>query len=48
MVAHGLTWWLCTASAGELWQRPDIALAPAQRYSVVYENLQTAAAIAGF
>jgi hypothetical protein len=45
-VAHGLTLWLCTASAGELWQRPDIALALAQRYAAAYEDLQTAAAIA--
>lgn len=45
-VAHGLTLWLCTASAGELWQRPDIALALAQRYAVAYEDLQTAEAIA--
>lgn len=45
-VAHGLTLWLCTASAGELWQRPDIALALAQRYSAAYADLQTAAAIA--
>ena len=44
--AHGLTLWLCTASAGELWQRPDIALALAQRYSAAYGDLQTAAAIA--
>jgi hypothetical protein len=45
-VAHGLTLWLCTASAGELWQRPDIALALAQRYSAAYADLDTAAAIA--
>jgi aminoglycoside phosphotransferase (APT) family kinase protein len=45
-VAHGLTLWLCTASAGELWQRPDIALALAQRYSAAYEDLQTAQALA--
>ncbi|WP_280826709.1 phosphotransferase [Mycobacterium sp. OTB74] len=45
-VAHGLTLWLCTASAGELWQRPDIALALAQRYAAAYEDLQTAQAIA--
>lgn len=45
-VAHGLTLWLCTASAGELWQRPDIALALAQRYSAAYEDLQTAHALA--
>lgn len=44
-VAHGLTLWLCTASAGELWQRPDIALALAQRYSAAYEDLQTAQAL---
>ncbi|MQY23633.1 protein kinase family protein [Nocardia macrotermitis] len=40
-VAHGLTLWLCTASAGELWQRPDIALALAQRYSAAYGDLDT-------
>ncbi len=45
-VAHGLTLWLCTASAGELWQRPDIALALAQRYSVAYADLDTASALA--
>ncbi len=44
-VAHGLTLWLATASAGELWQRPDIALALAQRYSAAYEDLQTADAL---
>lgn len=45
-VAHGLTLWLCTASAGELWQRPDIAVALAQRYSAAYADLHTAEAIA--
>ena len=45
-VAHGLTTWLATASAGELWQRPDIALALAQRYSAAYEDLDTAQALA--
>ncbi|WP_231386815.1 ecdysteroid 22-kinase family protein [Nocardia sp. BMG111209] len=45
-VAHGLTLWLATASAGELWQRPDIALALAQRYSAAYTDLDTAGAIA--
>ncbi|MCF6390705.1 aminoglycoside phosphotransferase family protein [Mycobacterium sp. MBM] len=45
-VAHGLTTWLATASAGELWQRPDIALALAQRYSAAYEDLHTAQALA--
>lgn len=44
-VAHGLTLWLCTASAGELWQRPDIAIALAQRYSTAYADLQTADAL---
>jgi hypothetical protein len=45
-VAHGLTLWLCTASAGELWQRPDIALALAQRYSSAYADLDTPSALA--
>ena len=44
-VAHGLTLWLCTASAGELWQRPDIAIALAERYSAAYADLQTAQAL---
>ncbi len=44
-VAHGLCTWLATASAGELWQRPDIALALAQRYSMAYGDLDTAQAI---
>lgn len=43
--AHGLTLWLCTASAGELWQRPDIALTLAQRYAAAYADLETAAAL---
>jgi aminoglycoside phosphotransferase (APT) family kinase protein len=45
-VAHGLTLWLCTASAGELWQRPDIAIALAQRYSAAYADLDTPSALA--
>jgi len=45
-VAHGLCTWLATASAGELWQRPDIALELAQRYSMAYGDLDTAAALA--
>ncbi len=45
-VAHGLCTWLATASAGELWQRPDVALELAQRYSIAYGDLDTAAAIA--
>lgn len=44
-VAHGLAIWLCTASAGDLWQRPDIAIALAQRYSAAYADLDTAAAL---
>jgi aminoglycoside phosphotransferase (APT) family kinase protein len=44
-VAHGPTLWLCTASAGELWQRPDIAIALAERYSTAYADLQTAQAL---
>lgn len=43
-VAHGLTLWLVTASAGA-WQRRDIALALAQRYSAAYEDLATAEAL---
>ena len=46
VVAHGLTTWLATASAGELWQRPDIALELARRYSAAYQDLQTAQALA--
>jgi Phosphotransferase enzyme family len=45
-VAHGLCTWLATASAGELWQRPDIALELAQRYSVAYGDLHTKDALA--
>jgi Phosphotransferase enzyme family len=44
-VAHGLTLWLVTASAGA-WQRRDIALTLAQRYSAAYEDLDTARALA--
>lgn len=46
-VAHGLTLWLATASAGGgLWQRVEVAVALAQRYAVAYGDLQTEAAIA--
>lgn len=31
--------------AGDLWQRPDIAIALAQRYSAAYADLDTATAI---
>jgi aminoglycoside phosphotransferase (APT) family kinase protein len=43
-VAHGLTLWLCTASAGE-WQRTDISVALAKRYSTAYADLHTADAL---
>lgn len=46
-VAHGLTLWLCTASAGGgLWQRAEIAVALAQRYAIAFGDLESAAAIA--
>ena len=44
-VAHGLTLWLVTASAGE-WQRTDVSVALAQRYSFAYADLDTASALA--
>ena len=44
-VAHGLTIWLVTASAGA-WQRRDISVALAQRYSFAYADLDTASALA--
>lgn len=44
-VAHGLALWLATASAGEAWQRPDIATALARRYSIAYVDLDTPAAL---
>jgi Phosphotransferase enzyme family len=44
-VAHGLTLWLVTASAGD-WQRSDISVALAQRYSHAYADLDTASALA--
>ncbi len=46
-VAHGLTIWLATASAGGgLWQRVEVAVALAQRYATAFGDLQTEAAIA--
>ena len=39
-VAHGLTLWLVTASAGE-WQRTDVSVALAQQYSFAYADLDT-------
>jgi aminoglycoside phosphotransferase (APT) family kinase protein len=44
-VAHGLTLWLVTASAGA-WQRRDIAVSLAQKYSFAYADLDTASALA--
>ena len=46
-VAHGLTLWLCTASAdGGLWQRAEVAVTLAQRYAAAYGDLDAAVAIA--
>ncbi len=44
-VAHGLTLWLVTASAGA-WQRVDVAVPLAQRYSFAYADLDTSSALA--
>lgn len=44
--AHGLTLWLATLSAGDLWQRPDISLALAQRYAHAFDDLDTTGALA--
>ncbi|MGH3677119.1 MAG: phosphotransferase [Mycobacterium sp.] len=44
-VAHGLALWLATASAGDAWQRPDIAAALAKRYSIAFVDLDTPAAL---
>ncbi|BAX94503.1 aminoglycoside phosphotransferase [Mycobacterium shigaense] len=44
-MAHGLTLWLVTASAGE-WQRTDVSVALAQRYSFAYADLDAASALA--
>lgn len=44
-VAHGLTLWLVTASAGE-WQRVDVSVPLAQRYSFAYADLDVASALA--
>ena len=40
-VAHGLAIWMATLSGGDAWQRPDICLAFAQRYSTAFVDLQT-------
>jgi hypothetical protein len=44
-VAHGLAIWMATLSGGDAWQRPDICLAFAQRYSAAFIDLQTRAAL---
>ena len=44
-VAHGLAIWMATLSGGDAWQRPDICLAFAQRYSAAFVDLQTRAAL---
>ena len=44
-VAHGLAIWIATLSGGDAWQRPDICLAFAQRYSAAFMDLDTRAAL---
>jgi hypothetical protein len=44
-VAHGLAIWMATLSGGDAWQRPDICLAFAQRYSAAFVDLETRAAL---
>ncbi|MGV0794284.1 phosphotransferase [Mycolicibacterium sp. XJ1819] len=44
-VAHGLAIWMATLSGGDAWQRPDICLTFAQRYSAAFVDLETRAAI---
>jgi len=44
-VAHGLAIWMATLSGGDAWQRPDICLAFAQRYSAAFMDLDTRAAL---
>jgi Phosphotransferase enzyme family len=44
-VAHGLAIWMATLSGGDAWQRPDICLAFAQRYSAAFIDLDTLTAI---
>jgi hypothetical protein len=40
-VAHGLAIWIATLSGGDAWQRPEICLAFAQRYSAAFVDLDT-------
>jgi len=44
-VAHGLAIWIATLSGGDAWQRPDVCLAFAQRYSAAFVDLQTREAL---
>jgi hypothetical protein len=44
-VAHGLAIWMATLSGGDAWQRPDICIAFAQRYSAAFIDLDTRAAL---
>ena len=44
-VAHGLAIWIATLSGGDAWQRPEICLAFAQRYSAAFMDLDTRAAL---
>lgn len=44
-VAHGLAIWIATLSGGDAWQRPDICLALAQRYSHAFMDLETRTAL---
>jgi thiamine kinase-like enzyme len=43
-VAHGLALWLATA-ASNTWQRPEVSMALAQRYSTAFVDLDTPSAI---
>jgi hypothetical protein len=44
-VAHGLPIWIATLSGGDAWQRPEICLAFAQRYSAAFVDLDARAAL---
>ena len=44
-VAHGLAIWIATLSGGDAWQRPEICLAFAQRYSAAFVDLETRTAL---
>jgi Ser/Thr protein kinase RdoA (MazF antagonist) len=44
-VAHGLAIWIATLSGGDAWQRPEICLVFAQRYSAAFVDLDTRAAL---